>query len=84
MTKKDENNKLLEWIKKDYTANVMLSQTVSKHLFNVIVDIENQLKERFTEMIKSEDPPSLPVDLKRINWRDLTIKVFQEYSKIEI
>jgi hypothetical protein len=84
MTNKDENNKLLEWIKKDYTANVMLSQTVSKHLFNVIVDIENQLKERFAEMMKSEDPPSLPVDLKRINWRDLTIKVFQEYSKIEI
>jgi hypothetical protein len=46
-------------------------------------DIENLLKELFTEM-KNEDPLSLSVELKKIKWRDLAIKVFQEYSKIEL
>ena len=75
--------KLLEWIKKDYTTNVLLSQTVSKHLLNAMGDIENQLKELFTEM-KNEDPSSLSIDLEKIKWQDFAIKVFQEYSKIEL
>jgi hypothetical protein len=74
---------LLEWIKKDYTANVLLSQTVSKHLLNAMGDIENLLKELFTEM-KNEDPSSLSVELEKIKWQDLAIKVFQEYSKIDL
>ena len=83
MSKNSAKYKLLERIKKDYTANVLLSQTVSKHLLNAMSDIENILKELFTEM-KNEDPSSLPVELKKIKWQDLAIKVFQEYSKIEL
>ena len=82
MTKND-GHKLVERIKKDYTANVLLSQTVSKHLLYAMGDIENLLKELFTEM-KNEDPSSLPIELKKIKWQDLAIKVFQEYSKIEL
>ena len=74
---------LLERIKKDYTVNVLLSQTASKHLLYAMGDIENLLKELFAEM-KNEDPSSLPVELKKIKWQDLAIKVFQEYSKIEL
>lgn len=80
---KNDGYKLLERIKKDYTANVLLSQTVSKHLIYAMGDIEYLLKELFTEM-KNEDPSSLPIDLKKIKWQDLAIKVFQEYSKIEL
>ena len=83
MTKDNGSNKLLERVKKDYTANVLLSQTVSKHLLYAMGDIENLLKELFTEM-KNQDPSSLPIELKKIKWRDLAIKVFQEYSKIEL
>jgi len=83
MTKNVGSYKLLELIKKDYTANVLLSQTVSKHLLNAMGDIENLLKEQFTEM-KNEDPSSLSVELKKIKWHDLAIKVFQEYSKIDL
>lgn|GEM_PF-2514068 len=83
MTKNNDSYKLLEWIKKDYTVNVMLSQTVSKHLLNAMGDIENLLKEQFTEM-KNEDPFALSVELKKIKWQDLAIKVFQEYSKIDL
>jgi hypothetical protein len=79
----NDGYKLLERIKKDYTANVLLSQTVSKHLLYAVGDIENLLKEMFTDM-KSEDPSSLSVELKNIKWRDLAIKVFQEYSKMEL
>ncbi|PNX47694.1 MAG: hypothetical protein BV456_10680 [Thermoplasmata archaeon M8B2D] len=79
----NDGYKLLERIKKDYTANVLLSQTVSKHLLYAMGDIENLLKELFTEM-KNEDPSSLPIELKKIKWQDLAIKVFQEYSKIEL
>jgi hypothetical protein len=75
--------KLLERIKKDYTANVLLSQTVSKHLLNAMGDIENLLKELFTEM-KNKDPSSLSIELKKIKWQDLAITVFQEYSKIDL
>ena len=75
--------KLLEQIKKDYTVNVLLSQAVSKHLLYAMGDIENLLKELFTEM-KNQDPSSLPIELKKIKWQDLAIKVFQEYSKIEL
>ena len=82
MSKNNESYKLLERIKKEYTANVLLSQTVSKHLLNAMDDIENLLKELFAEM-ENKDPSSLPVDLKKIKWQDLAIKVFQEYSKIE-
>ena len=82
MTKSD-GYKLLERIKKDYTANVLLSQAVSNHLLNAIGDIENLLKELFTEM-KNEDPSSLSVELKKIKWQDLSIKVIQEYSKLEL
>ena len=82
MTKND-GYKLLERIKKDYTANVLLSQRVSKHLLYAMGDIENLLKELFTEM-KNEDPSSLSIELKKIKWQDLAIKVFQEYSKIEL
>ena len=81
MTKND-GYKLLERIKRDYTANVLLSQRVSKHLLYAMGDIENLLKELFTEM-KNEDPSSLSIELKKIKWQDLAIKVFQEYSKIE-
>lgn len=80
---KNDGYKLLEQIKKDYTANVLLSQAVSKHLLYAMGDIENLLKELFTEM-KDQDPSSLPVELKKIKWQDLAIKVFQEYSKIEL
>ena len=80
---KNDRYKLLERIKKDYTANVMLSQTVSKHLLNAMGDIENQLKELFTEM-KNEDPSSSFIELEKIKWQDLAVKVFQEYSKIEL
>ena len=83
MTKNNDSHKLLEWIKKDYTVNVLLSQTVSKHLLNAMSDIENLLKEQFTEM-KNEDPSSSSIELKKIKWQDLAIKVFQEYSKIEL
>jgi phosphoglycerol transferase MdoB-like AlkP superfamily enzyme len=83
VTKNNNSHKLLEWIKKDYTVNVMLSQTVSKHLLNAMSDIENQLKEQFTEM-KNDDPSSLSIELEKIKWQDLAIKVFQEYSKIEL
>ena len=83
MTKNNDSYKLLEWIKKDYTVNVMLSQTVSKHILHAMGDIGNQLKELFTEM-KNEDPSSLSIELKKIKWQDLAIKVFQEYSKIEL
>jgi len=83
LTKNDESYKLVERIKKDYTANVLLSQTVSKHLLNAMSDIENLLKELFTEM-KNEDPSSLSIELKKIKWQDLAIKVFQEYSNIEL
>ena len=83
MTKNVGSYKLLERIKKDYTANVLLSQTVSKHLLNAMGDIEHQLKELFTEM-KNEDPSSLSIDLEKIKWQDVAIKVFQEYSKIEL
>ena len=85
MTKND-GYKLLERIKKDYTANVLLSQRVSKHLLYAMGDIENLLKELFTEM-KNEDPSSLSIELnelEKIKWQDLAIKVFQEYSKIEL
>ena len=82
MTKSD-GYKLLERIKKDYTANVLLSQTVSNHLLNAMGDIENILKELFAEM-KDEDPSFLSVELKKIKWQDLSIKVFQEYSKLEL
>ncbi|MGB2690794.1 MAG: hypothetical protein WBC36_17570 [Desulfobacterales bacterium] len=82
MTKNVGSYKLLERIKKDYTANILLSQTVSKHLLNAMGDIENLLKELFTEM-KNEDP-SLSIDLEKIKWQDFAIKVFQEYSKIEL
>ena len=80
---KNHGYKLLERIKKDYTANVLLSQSVSKHLLYAMGDIENLLKELFTEM-KNQDPSSLPIELKKIKWQDLAIKVFQEYSKIEL
>ena len=80
---KNDRYKLLERIKKDYTANVMLSQTVSKHILHAMGDIENQLKELFTEM-KNEDPSSLSIELEKIKWQDLAVKVFQEYSKIEL
>jgi hypothetical protein len=80
---KNDGNKLLERIRKDYTANVLLSQTVSKHLLHAMGDIESLLKELFTE-IKNEDPSFLPGELKKIKWQDLAIKVFQEYSKIEL
>ena len=83
MTKNYGSTYLLERIKKDYTANVLLSQTVSKHLLNAMGDIENLLKELFTE-IKNEDPSSLSVELKKIKWQELAIKVFQEYSKLEL
>jgi hypothetical protein len=83
LTKNNDSYKLLEWIKKDYTVNVMLSQTVSKHLLNAMGDIENLLKEQFTEMT-NEDPSALSVELKKIKWQDLAIKVFQEYSKIDL
>lgn len=83
MTKNDGSYKLVERIRKDYTANVLLSQTVSKHLLNAMGDIENLLKELFAEM-KNEDPSSLSIELKKIKWQDLAIKVFQEYSKIEL
>ncbi len=83
MTKNNNSHKLLEWIKKDYTVNVMLSKTVSKHLLNAMSDIENQLREQFTEM-KNDDPSSLSIELEKIKWQDLAIKVFQEYSKIEL
>ena len=83
MTKNYGSRYLLERIKKDYTANVLLSQTVSKHLVYAMGDIENLLKELFTEM-KNEDPSSLPIELKKIKWQDLAIKVFQEYSKIDL
>jgi len=83
LTKNNDSYKLLEWIKKDYTVNVMLSQTVSKHLLNAMGDIENLLKEQFTEMT-NEDPFALSVELKKIKWQDLAIKVFQEYSKIDL
>jgi phosphoglycerol transferase MdoB-like AlkP superfamily enzyme len=83
LTKDNGSNKLLERVKKDYTANVLLSQTVSKHLLYAMGDIENLLKELFTEM-KNQDPSSLPIELKKIKWQDLAIKVFQEYSKIEL
>ena len=80
---KNDGYKLVERIKKDYTANVLLSQTVSKHLLNAMGDIENLLKELFTEM-NNEDPSSLSIELEKIKWQDLAIKVFQEYSKIEL
>ena len=80
---KNDRYKLLERIKKDYTANVMLSQTVSKHILHAMGDIGNQLKELFTEM-KNEDPSSLSIELEKIKWQDLAVKVFQEYSKIEL
>ena len=80
---KNDGYELLELIKKDYTTNVLLSQAVSKHLLYAMDDIENLLKELFTEM-KNEDPSSLPIELKKIKWQDLAIKVFQEYSKIEL
>ena len=83
MTNNVGSYKLLELIKKDYTTNVLLSQTVSKHLLYAMGDIENLLKELFTEM-KNQDPSSLPIELKKIKWQDLAIKVFQEYSKIEL
>ena len=83
MTKNNSSYKLLERIKKDYTSNVLLSQTVSKHLLNAMGDIENLLKELFTEM-KNEDPCSLSVELEKVKWQDLAIKVFQEYSKIDL
>jgi len=83
LTKNDGSYKLVERIRKDYTANVLLSQTVSKHLLNAMGDIENLLKELFAEM-KNEDPSSLSIELKKIKWQDLAIKVFQEYSKIEL
>ena len=83
MTKKYGSYHLLTRIKKDYTANVLLSQTVSKHLLNAMGDIENLLKELFTEM-KNNDPSSLSIELKKIKWQDLAIKVFQEYSKFEL
>ena len=83
MTKNNSSYKLLERIKKDYTANVLLSQTVSKHLLHAMGDIENLLKELFTEM-KNEDPSSVSVELKKIKWQDLSIKVIQEYSKLEL
>ena len=82
MTKNDGYN-LVELIKKDYTANVLLSQTVSKHLLNAMGDIENLLKALFAEM-NDEDPSSLSIELEKIKWQDLAIKVFQEYSKIEL
>ena len=83
MTQNDGSYKLLERIKKDYTANVLLSQTVSKHLLNAMGDIENLVKELFTEM-NNEDPSSLSIELEKIKWQDLAIKVFQEYSKIDL
>ena len=83
MTKNNSSYKLLERIKKDYTFNVLLSQTVSKHLLNAMGDIENLLKEQFTEM-KNEDPSSLSVELKKVKWQDLALKVFEEYSKIDL
>ena len=83
MNKNTGSYKLLERIKKDYTANVLLSQTVSKHLIDAMGDIEHLLKELFIEM-ENEDPSSVPVELKKIKWQDLAIKVFQEYSKIEL
>jgi hypothetical protein len=82
LTKNNGSYKLLELIKKDYTANVLLSQTVTKHLLNAMSDIENLLKELLSEM-KNEDPPSVSVELKKIKWQDLAIKVFQEYSKLD-
>jgi len=85
LTKNNGSYKLLELIKKDYTANVLLSQTVSKHLLNAMGDIENLLKELFADAeMKNEDPSSLSIELKKIKWQDLAIKVFQEYSKIEL
>ena len=83
MTKNNSSYKLLERIKKDYTFNVLLSQTVSKHLLNAMGDIENLLKKQFTEM-KNEDPSSLSVELKKVKWQDLALKVFEEYSKIDL
>lgn len=83
MTENNDSHNLLERIKKDYTVNVLLSQTVSKHLLNATIDIENLLKKQFAKM-KSKDPSSLSVELKKINWKDLSIKVFQEYSKIDL
>jgi hypothetical protein len=83
MTQHDGSYKLLERIKKDYTANVLLSQTVSKHLLNAMGDIENLVKELFAEM-NNEDPSSLSIELEKIKWQDLAIKVFQEYSKIDL
>jgi hypothetical protein len=83
LTKNNSSYKLLERIKKDYTFNVLLSQTVSKHLLNAMGDIENLLKEQFTEM-KNEDPSSLSVELKKVKWQDLALKVFEEYSKIDL
>ncbi len=83
MTENIGSYKLLKRIKKDYTANVLLSQTVSKHLLNAMGDIENLLKELITEM-KNEDPSSVSIELKKIKWQDLAIKVFQEYSKIDL
>jgi hypothetical protein len=83
LTKNYGSYYLLTRIKKDYTANVLLSQTVSKHLLNAMGDIENLLKELFTEMINN-DPSSLSIELKKIKWQDLAIKVFQEYSKFEL
>jgi len=83
LTKNNGSCKLLERIKKDYTANVLLSQTVSRHLLNAMGDIENLLKALFTEM-KNEDSSSLSVELEKIKWQDLAIKVFQEYSKFDL
>ena len=65
MTKNNDSYKLLERIKKDYTVNIVLSQTVSKHLLNAMGDIESLLKEQFTEM-KNKDPSALSVELKKI------------------
>jgi hypothetical protein len=34
--------------------------------------------------MKNEDPSSLSVELEKIKWQDLAIKVFQEYSKFDL
>ena len=77
---KNDGYKLLEKIKKDYTANVLLSQTVSKHLLYAMGDIENLLKELFTEM-KNEDPSSLPIELKKLNGKILPSRYFKNIQR---
>jgi hypothetical protein len=83
LTKNYDSYYLLDRIKKDYTTNVLLSQAVSKYLLNAMSDIENLLKELFTEM-KNKDPSSGSVQLNKIKLKDIAIKVFQEYSKLDL